>query len=64
MLRHHHCVVRNAIDADGVVCGKARIVFVVVSTAVEMLAYTGIRTEYEALAIQFHRDAVGVLVVA
>ena len=64
MLRHHHGVVGNAINANGVMCGKTGVVFVVVSTAVEMLAYTGIRTEYEALAIQFHRDAVGVLVVA
>ena len=62
--RHHDRVARYAVNADGVVGWELRIVFHVVQSAVQILAYAGVRAEHIALAVQLHGYAVGVLVVA
>ena len=64
VLRHHHGICRHTIDAHSVVCRELGIVFVVVVTAVEIFADASVGPQHIPFAVELHRDAVGVLMVA
>ena len=64
MLRHHNRIARNAVYYNGIVGRHLRIVFNIVQSTIEIFAYTGIRSEYIAFAVEFEGDAVGMSMVA
>ena len=64
MARHHHRVAGYSVYAHGVVCRELAVVFLVVQSAVQTASDASVRTEHISLAVQLHRDAVGMHVVS